>query len=160
VTQIFCGLSISIRLAKERLNAEQSIFTYRIASPIPHVVSDRDCCVLSTTKRQCTNGSISMGFCSVPRADNPRVKGTIRMTVHMAGFQINPVPGNSSVCEVTYVMQVDPMGGIPKWIYHYAAARQPLCIAHIRRLLEAKSFRVSENCPSVSAIDTVTAVTY
>jgi hypothetical protein len=77
-----------------------------------------------------------MGYCSVPRADNPRVKGIIRMTVHMAGFKINAIPGEKSVCEVTYVMQVDPMGGLPKWIYHLAATRQPLCIANIRRILE------------------------
>jgi hypothetical protein len=78
---------------------------------------------------------------SLPLSDTkllPVPKGTVRGSLFWAGLYVEPCPGSTPQnprCKVVYCLSSDPNGSIPKSLVNAANVGQPLCIAHVGKVI-------------------------
>ncbi len=103
----------------------------RTGSNVPFV-SDRDIVMLSNTKVFADKQRIRIDIHSVEDALMPKLDGVVRMP-KLKALWILDVKGPEKT-EVTYQVQADPGGMIPKWVVNLVSKKLPLkTIINLRR---------------------------
>jgi len=72
--------------------------------------------------------------------------GTVRGRILQAGWLIQPLSEKEDACTVTYIVQVDPAGWIPKFVVNMINDKEPLIIKKVETLLtkEYEKFKKRE----------------
>ncbi|KJE94292.1 hypothetical protein CAOG_004959 [Capsaspora owczarzaki ATCC 30864] len=96
----------------------------------------RDFCVVVKARKEATGKFIVAGV-SVQHDLCPVQPNIERAEAYPSGWFIEPVDAKS--CMVTYVTQVDLKAGVPTRVLDMVAVKQPLCVANLRRHLEARN---------------------
>ncbi|KAF9586613.1 hypothetical protein BGW38_000987 [Lunasporangiospora selenospora] len=85
------------------------------------------------------DGSIYVASCSVDSPKVPRVSGKVRAEIFIAGWVIQPLPSNPPITRVTYVVQTDLLGKLPKFISKRSMAKRAMVISIVEAQLRKNS---------------------
>jgi len=107
---------------------------YSLDAPL---VRDREFVFLETFKEY-EDGSIVVCCFSVERDDVPPLPTCVRGEMILSGWIITPLRTDCEVCDVTYVVHVDPKGWIPSVVVNFVAIEEPLSINRLRMFLEKR----------------------
>ncbi|XP_034957964.1 START domain-containing protein 10-like [Zootoca vivipara] len=114
-------------IARLTENADVSYYAWKCPKPL----RNRDVVTLRSW-RVLDKAYIILNF-SVKHPNYPPRQGTVRAASHLAGYLVQPTRHDS--CMLTYLVQLDPKGFLPKWIVNKAA--QFLAPKLMRRLYKA-----------------------
>ncbi|KAL6046317.1 START domain containing protein [Balamuthia mandrillaris] len=106
---------------------------YKFKAPWP--VTNRDFVVIAGETLDDDGVFVSV-VNSIETPDIPEQEGFVRGELRCSGFVIKPLPNGPKGeprSQLTYLVQLNPMGWIPGWVNNLVNQEQPLCIDSIRK---------------------------
>jgi len=127
----------------ERFDERIAVSHYKYKFPFP--LATRDFVVLEVNNKtdEITWVSLARSICSSHVSCD---KGSIRGEINVSGYFIQSSPDDPNCCLVSFLIQCDPKGNIPKFIINFDAPEASLALARIKNLIEKgiKTFGVEE----------------
>lgn len=112
-----------------------------MGTPVPSPIWDRDVCWLEYADIIHDNEGKEIGFgvgSSITRPECPNLEHhkLVRAEIACTGYVFKKCDGDPGYMDVTYIIQADPKGLIPKWAVNKFAWQQALNVVRIKMLIE------------------------
>jgi len=118
------------------------VLHFQFKAPFP--VTNRDFCLFGVVKKFEDNSFVQVSD-SIQHAAVPEEHGFVRGVLRSSGYLARP--GENGTTKVFYIVQIDPMGKIPKAIINMTANDRPLSLKAIRSYMEDGAFAASKKDP-------------
>jgi hypothetical protein len=112
---------------------QNKFFVYYSKTKPQFMVSARDTVVILTYTQEEADGTIILYANSCVHPACPEVKGVIRAVIHMYGWILKPCKEDPTKTEMTYLLQCDPKGKIPKTIVNSFIEEEGLILKRLRK---------------------------
>jgi len=130
---------------KIELTPTVRVCNYKFSAPWP--VASRDFVIIAGEKIT-DDGLFVTVVNSIERDDIPVEEGFVRGMLKSSGFVIKPLDNDPVTgkprCEITYLVQLNPMGWIPTIVVNTVNVSQPLCINTLKNAILLTEAMVEE----------------
>jgi len=114
----------------------------RTGSPVP-LVSDRDVVVEGKTQMFPAEKRVLVHFEKIDHAKMPPIDGVVRMPRLRGYWDMKQIDGHTT--ELTYQIQADPGGLLPKWVVNWASKKLPYhTIANARKQVVKDGYEIHQ----------------
>jgi hypothetical protein len=123
--------------ARYHLEVTPNIRVTYYAFKAPWPVTSRDFVVLAGEELT-EDGLFVSVVNSIEREDVPEQDGFVRAILKSTGFVVKPLENDENGkprCQVTYIVQLNPMGWIPTMVVNIVNVAQPLCINTLKNAI-------------------------
>jgi len=131
-----CEWDKTLEVAKIVEQVDKYTFTYTLSKKPALVVDKRDCVVLSGLYEE--NGQIIFAGASHEHESYPPKDSPVRCQIILWGYILTPDEKDPNVCNIVYVVLIDPKGWLPKTVTNSVSQDQAMNVREIRNFIEGK----------------------